>query len=220
MVVTSTGGFAEYGFQFDDGWFGLMCALSVVLDRRSREQGLSPRVFQAKEKFGGLRFYASGLDEFGLGAVSFAESMSERLSLRSGQPGLPHNVSGWVATLARSEEPSTICTARPDQLGHWIAGCGPFMARRRLEGNHSVATIDIPPGGADLVGVLLEQLNLGHKVHLVTWLQGSELDVLAEGLDDRRHGMVAVAVEMARSWVHAQTGATGPVSDQGRPAWA
>lgn len=55
-------------------------------------------VDQVKEKFGGLRFYYSGGDEYISGLVSMAESMSYATCEECGNPGKP-NIGGWIRTL-------------------------------------------------------------------------------------------------------------------------
>lgn len=53
---------------------------------------------QVKEKFGGLRFYYSGGDDYIAGLVTMAESMSDRTCEVCGNPGT-HTESGWIRTL-------------------------------------------------------------------------------------------------------------------------
>lgn len=53
---------------------------------------------QVKEKFGGLRFYYRGGDEYIRGLVSFAESMSYRVCEDCGKPGTVGG-RGWIRTL-------------------------------------------------------------------------------------------------------------------------
>src|SRR5450631_2875045 len=75
------------GFDHDDGWFGLIDALSAVLTSRAASQGLDIAIRQVKEKLGTLRYYTEGMDEFCLGAKSFIVAMSGRVSECSGRPG-------------------------------------------------------------------------------------------------------------------------------------
>ena len=53
---------------------------------------------QVKEKFGGLRFYYSGGDDYIRGIVSMAECMSYRTCEVCGSPGTSNN-EGWIRTL-------------------------------------------------------------------------------------------------------------------------
>lgn len=53
---------------------------------------------QIKEKYGGLRIYYSGGDEYVQGVVSMAEEMSYKICEVCGNPGKP-NKGGWISTL-------------------------------------------------------------------------------------------------------------------------
>ena len=56
---------------------------------------------QVKEKYGGLRLYFSGGDEYVEGLVSMAEAMSYKICEVCGNKGEP-NKSGWISTLCES----------------------------------------------------------------------------------------------------------------------
>ena len=53
---------------------------------------------QIKEKYGGLRIYYSGGDDYVDGLISMAEEMSYKICERCGCPGSPNN-QGWIMTL-------------------------------------------------------------------------------------------------------------------------
>lgn len=53
---------------------------------------------QVKEKFGGLRFYYNGGDDYIRGVVDMAEEMSYRICEECGSPG-KSTKSGWIQTL-------------------------------------------------------------------------------------------------------------------------
>lgn len=55
---------------------------------------------QVKEKFGGLRFYYNGGDDFVQGVVHMAESMSYDTCEVCGAPGKPTR-GGWIRTLCK-----------------------------------------------------------------------------------------------------------------------
>ena len=59
---------------------------------------------QVKEKFGTLRFYYSGGDEFVAGLVAMAESMSGVTCERCGTPGRLQG-RGWIKTLCEQHAP-------------------------------------------------------------------------------------------------------------------
>jgi hypothetical protein len=56
------------------------------------------RAVQVKEKFGGLRFYVSGGDEYVRGLITMAESFSFRTCEDCGIPGT-QRTGGWIRTL-------------------------------------------------------------------------------------------------------------------------
>jgi hypothetical protein len=59
------------------------------------------KVLQIKEKFGGLRFYYNGGDEFIDGAVRLAELISYKTCETCGNPGSART-GGWVKTLCET----------------------------------------------------------------------------------------------------------------------
>lgn len=62
------------------------------------KENIQVEAVQVKEKFGTLRFYYNGGNEYIDGLVSFAESMSSIICENCGQPGKT-NDSGWRSTL-------------------------------------------------------------------------------------------------------------------------
>lgn len=60
-------------------------------------------ISQIKEKFGGLRFYFDGGDEYCRGAASLAESLSMAMCEECGAPG-ERRGGGWVRTLCDKHE--------------------------------------------------------------------------------------------------------------------
>ena len=61
-------------------------------------------VEQVKEKFGGLRFYYRGGDEYISGLCAMAESMSYVTCEECGNPGKPSE-GGWIRTLCTAHRP-------------------------------------------------------------------------------------------------------------------
>ena len=71
-------------------------------ERLSEEQEYFPVKFdQIKEKYGGLRLYFSGGDEYVEGLVSMAEAFSYKVCEVCGNKGEPNN-GGWITTLCES----------------------------------------------------------------------------------------------------------------------
>ena len=86
-----------------DGWFDL---IDVLCDRIQRRVEISPDVMcevsQVKEKFGGLKFYISGGDEYIKGLINFAESMSYKICTECGGSSDNQAKRGWIYTLCEN----------------------------------------------------------------------------------------------------------------------
>jgi hypothetical protein len=95
-----------WGFECADGWFNILNQLCQNIqhhiDWKNRESEVVPQVVveQVKEKFGTLRFYYRGGDEYISGLVSMAEAMSGVMCEDCGAPGEPNN-GGWIKTLCQ-----------------------------------------------------------------------------------------------------------------------
>jgi len=99
-----------WGFECGDGWFNIinqLCAnIQHHIDWRNRKNELNPNqpivsqvtVDQVKEKFGTLRFYYTGGDDYIDGLVSMAEAMSGVTCEVCGNPGSTLG-RGWLTTL-------------------------------------------------------------------------------------------------------------------------
>ena len=98
-----------WGFSCGDGWFNiidLLCAnIQSHIDWENKNEEKVPQVVvkQVKEKFGTLRFYISGGDDYIHGLVRMAESMSSRTCEKCGASGKLYGVSekgitGWMHT--------------------------------------------------------------------------------------------------------------------------
>lgn len=111
------------GFAVGEGWWPMLETLCDVIqnhidhnnDRRERllvsnefnqsipDEIPQVKIEQIKEKFGTLRFYYQGGDDFIHGAVWFAEGMSGMLCESCGAPGERRH-GGWVRTLCDVHE--------------------------------------------------------------------------------------------------------------------
>ena len=93
-----------WGFACGDGWYNIIHALcsniQSHIDWKNRESEVVPQVVveQVKEKFGTLRFYYRGGDDYISGLVSMAETMSGCTCDQCGSPGKTGG-SGWIRTL-------------------------------------------------------------------------------------------------------------------------
>ena len=99
-----------WGFECGNGWYHIirvLCSnIQHHIDWRNRKNELNPNqpivsqvtVDQVKEKFGTLRFYYTGGDDYIDGLVSMAESMSSVICEVCGNSGSTLG-RGWLTTL-------------------------------------------------------------------------------------------------------------------------
>jgi len=89
-------------FECNHGWYFILDALLYAIEWRNRQLELEGKskieIVQIKEKFGGLRFYYDGQDQFIAGAVSVAEHLSETTCDMCGAPGKIRNGGKWIVT--------------------------------------------------------------------------------------------------------------------------
>lgn len=107
-----------WGIECNDGWYDLLSAVCwrifqhekniaeriAIRNKNGKENDQSdldyaPVKFdQIKEKFGGIRIYYSGGDDYVQGVVSLADEMSYKICEVCGNSGKP-NKGGWITTL-------------------------------------------------------------------------------------------------------------------------
>jgi hypothetical protein len=93
-----------WGFECGDGWYNilnqLMGNIQHHIDWKNRNGEVVPQVTldQVKEKFGTLRFYYTGGDDYISGMVTMAEAMSGTTCEGCGNPG-ERRGGGWVRTI-------------------------------------------------------------------------------------------------------------------------
>ena len=103
-----------WGFEHGDGWYQIIDSLCANIqhhidwNNKNFEKGYTqykqvPQVVaqQVKEKFGTLRFYYDGGNDFIDGMVSMAESWSAVACEECGAPGT-QNSQGWIKTLCET----------------------------------------------------------------------------------------------------------------------
>lgn len=87
-----------WGFCCGNGWYALIDTLCDEIQRRVDTHGVKDVVaLQVKEKFGGLRFYVSGGDEYTAGLIWLADHLSTMVCEDCGAPGLQTG-SDWIKT--------------------------------------------------------------------------------------------------------------------------
>lgn len=94
-----------WGIECGDGWYDIISSVCWVIAEHENnknyrdDQTYYPIKFdQIKEKFGGLRIYYSGGDDYISGTIRMAEEMSYKICEVCGQKGQP-NKNGWISTL-------------------------------------------------------------------------------------------------------------------------
>lgn len=88
-----------WGFDCGNGWYDLIDKLCENIQNHIVYGSDVPPVvaLQVKEKYGTLRFYAHGGDEYISGLITMAESMSGRICEICGNKGKIRN-DGWITT--------------------------------------------------------------------------------------------------------------------------
>lgn len=91
------------GFECSDGWFNIINILcrNIQSHLNWKKETSQVVVQQVKEKFGSLRFYYDGGDEYVSGLVSMAEAMSEVTCEVCGESGEARQV-GWHKVLCET----------------------------------------------------------------------------------------------------------------------
>jgi hypothetical protein len=97
------------GFAVGKGWYPIIERLSASIQRhiewKNKDSEVCPQVVveQVKEKFGGLRFYYQGGDEYIAGLVSMAEEWADIACETCGGIGKRRS-GGWIRTLCDLHE--------------------------------------------------------------------------------------------------------------------
>jgi len=110
-----------WGCEIGNGWYEILSSVCWMISQHERNKednkkylekndperlASEPEYFpvkfdQVKEKYGGLRLYFSGGDDYVEGLVSMAEAFSYKVCEVCGNKGEP-NKSGWISTLCES----------------------------------------------------------------------------------------------------------------------
>jgi hypothetical protein len=88
------------GIAVGPGWFDLLNSACQLIQSHLDWKPDVPQVVaqQVKEKFGGLRFYVQGGDDYTQGIIAMAEHMSGKVCEDCGAPGETGG-QGWITTL-------------------------------------------------------------------------------------------------------------------------
>jgi hypothetical protein len=91
------------GIAVGKGWFDLLNQACRLIQSHLDWKKDVPQVVaeQVKEKFGGLRFYVQGGDDYTQGIIAMAEQMSMMMCEECGAPG-DRGGDGWITTLCET----------------------------------------------------------------------------------------------------------------------
>jgi len=88
-----------WGLECGDGWYNLIDSACAIISYEIKYNKCPPVQFtQVKEKFGGLRIYYTGGNEFTSGVISTVGYLSQTTCETCGNPGKQTN-EGWIRTL-------------------------------------------------------------------------------------------------------------------------
>lgn len=90
-----------WGLEHGDGWLAIVEVLCKLIqhnvDQQKKKDSSYPQIeiLQVKEKFGAMRFYTTGGDDYTAGLIAMAEYMSGRTCESCGNPGTMRG-KGWM----------------------------------------------------------------------------------------------------------------------------
>ena len=90
-----------FGIECNIGWYDILSSVCYRIkqyEKNKKSDYYTVTFDQIKEKWGGLRIYHSGGDDYVDGIIVMAEEMSYKICERCGCPGSP-NKQGWIMTL-------------------------------------------------------------------------------------------------------------------------
>lgn len=99
-----------WGFEHGDGWFWILdnlCdSIQSYIDNNNKYRDDDKKIsqvvaMQVKEKFGTLRFYYSGGDQYIDGMVAFAENLSANTCEFCGTMENVGTTQGWISTICK-----------------------------------------------------------------------------------------------------------------------
>lgn len=127
LPTEEPGSLSLFGSECQDGWFALIYAACELIQEHSNHPSSEQVVVsQVKEKFGGLRFYYHGGDDYVEAVVDLVERLSESICELCGAPGLIRERNGWLSARCEAHEKQS---AMPTlETNEWVRR-GDSMAR-------------------------------------------------------------------------------------------
>jgi hypothetical protein len=91
-----------WGIECNNGWYELLSSVCWRISQHEKNISdphyIPVKFDQIKEKFGGIRIYYTGGDDYVRGVVSLADEMSYKICEVCGNAGKP-NKGGWISVL-------------------------------------------------------------------------------------------------------------------------
>ena len=100
----------KFGFECGDGWYNLIntlmgCIYQHIENKKKevseKDCDYSVHIVQIKEKYGGLRFYIYGGDDYVNGMISLAENLSYKVCETCGSMNNVGQTTGWIYTICK-----------------------------------------------------------------------------------------------------------------------
>lgn len=107
-----------WGCEHSDGWFHIIRGLCLCIDRHVKRKNIDFKFAQIKEKFGTLRVYSYGADDYIHGVVRMAEEMSAVTCEVTGLPGQMCRKGFWYRTLSLEQAEKDgyeVCSKEKDE---------------------------------------------------------------------------------------------------------
>lgn len=97
-----------WGIECGPGWYSIIESACDLIQQHEKDKEDDSNYFpakfeQVKEKYGGLRMYFSGGDEYVEGVLAMAEAMSYKTCDVCGSPGTSNEV-GWISTRCKEHK--------------------------------------------------------------------------------------------------------------------
>lgn len=91
----------SFGFEHSDGWYNIIHAMCNAIDSylKRLDMRFDYEFVQIKEKFGTLRVYDNGAEDYIRGVIRMAENMSSVTCEVTGKPGALYVKGNWYRTL-------------------------------------------------------------------------------------------------------------------------
>jgi hypothetical protein len=202
---------AAWGFEHEDGWFGLTAALAEVIAAHTPEA----RVWQWKRKFTSLRVSLEDSDAFCTGAIAAADAIAGRISERSGRPGRPMVQRAPVTQVLAPQEAAGWLPVSDSHT--WLSGAWSEQRLRELHPHRlDGAVITWSDASLFIADAWLASLPQATQMERLDFAGQSRLCPQAEA-NTAEQGALALLTALTPR-INARSGSMGPVRDTGHLA--